>query len=488
MPLPGTALWLLLGLTVLAYANAFAGAFHFDDPAVLFGDPRLQSFSAFAAGVGETIRPFAKATFLLDRWLYGGHPAGYHALNLLLHLASGGLVYRILRHPSMKVASPAIAFWTALLFLLHPIATEAVTYISGRPTVLMTCGYLAAFLLFLEARAAAPGSSKQRVAVACASACLALSLLAKEVALVFPVLLVLYEAVIGRLRQQQPGAGGMLLRAHLPLTGVVFAFLAYAALHDRYAFLFRYSLHLRDGTTNLLTQANAVAYSLTLFARPALLNFDHDMPLTTSVLQGPTLLSIAVLAGLVVAALACARRAPLASFGILWFFLHLLPTNSVLPRYGVLSERNLYLPSIGLYLAVTAATVSLARWIGERRWFRAERWGSGRYARGAVRALQVALVAGLVALTAGRNVLYADPVAFWSDAVAKSPQKARPRTNLGRAYLAAGDLDQAMAQFRMALALDRLDRAAQESLLSTWELATRLHAPPSGSGAEPGGR
>jgi len=353
----GAAPWLLLSLTLLAYANSFAGAFYFDDPAVLFGDRRLQSFSAFAASVGETIRPFAKATFLLDRWLYGGRPAGYHALNLLLQLASGGLVYRILRHPSMKVGSPAIAFWTALLFLLHPIATEAVTYISGRPTVLMTCGYLAAFLLFLEARAAAPGSSKQRVAVACASACLAVSLLAKEVALVFPVLLILYEAVIGRLRQQQPGAGGMLLRAHLPLAGVVLAFLAYAALHDRYAFLFRYSLHLRDGYTNLLTQANAVTYALTLFARPAQLNFDHDMPLTTSVLQGPTLLSIAALAGLVVTAFACARRAPLVSWGILWFFLHLLPTNSVLPRYDVLSERNLYLPSIGLYLAVTVATV-----------------------------------------------------------------------------------------------------------------------------------
>jgi hypothetical protein len=74
--------------------------------------------------------------------------------------------------------------------------------------------------------------------------------------------------------------------------------------------------------------------------------------------------------------------------GILWFFLHLLPTNSVLPRYDVLSERNLYLPSIGLYLAVTAATVSLARWVGERRWFDAERGGSERYARAAVCALR----------------------------------------------------------------------------------------------------
>jgi hypothetical protein len=82
--------------------------------------------------------------------------------------------------------------------------------------------------------------------------------------------------------------------------------------------------------------------------------------------------------------------------------------------------------------------------------------------------------------SSSRCALYADPVAFWSDAVAKSAQKARPRTSLGRTYIAAGDLDQAMEQFRFALTLDRLDRAAQENLLFTWEPATRLDAPPGG--------
>ena len=146
MPPRRTELWLLLALGVLAYANSFAGAFYFDDPAVLLADPRLQSFGAFAASVSETIRPFTKATFLVDRWLYGHRPAGYHALNLVLHLASGLLVYRILTHRTFG-ADRQIAFWTTLLFLLHPIATETVTYISGRPTGLMTCAYLAAFLL-----------------------------------------------------------------------------------------------------------------------------------------------------------------------------------------------------------------------------------------------------------------------------------------------------------------------------------------------------
>src|SRR5512137_1420573 len=83
------AVWLLLGLTLAAYANSFAGAFLFDDYAVVLGDPRLQSVEAFREGAGTAIRLATKATFLVDRWFYGDRPAGYHALNVLLHLVSG---------------------------------------------------------------------------------------------------------------------------------------------------------------------------------------------------------------------------------------------------------------------------------------------------------------------------------------------------------------------------------------------------------------
>jgi len=335
----------------------------------------------------------------------------------------------------------------------------------------MTCAYLAAFLLFLEARGAEPGSRRQLVTLAWGMVCLALSLLAKEVAIVFPALLLLYEAVLGR--PQRAGRAALLLRVHLPLSAVVALYLTYAAFHERYAFLFQYSLRLRDWTDNLLTQANTVAYAMTLFVRPAQLNFDHDLPLYTSALQGPTPWSIATLTGLVVAALLLARRAPLVAFGILWFFLHLLPTNSILPRYDLLSERNLYLPSIGLYLAATASAIAITRRLSARvasvgvaGWVAS----GGRVVAGSMLA---ALALGLVGLTLSRNALYADPVAFWSDAVAKSPHKARPHTNLGQAWYEAGDLERALEQFRIALALDPLDRVAQQNLLQTWNRITQ---------------
>ncbi len=80
---------------------------------------------------------------------------------------------------------------------------------------------------------------------------------------------------------------------------------------------------------------------------------------------------------------------------------------------------------------------------------------------------------GLVGATVSRNALYADPVAFWSDAVGKSPRKARPHTNLGHAWFVAGDLDRAIREFRLALALDPLDQVAQRNLLEAWKLKTQ---------------
>ena len=177
------------------------------------------------------------------------------------------------------------------------------------------------------------------------------------------------------------------------------------------------------------------------------------------------------------AAVVLARRAPLFSFGILWFLLHLLPTNSILARYDLLSERNLYLPSIGLYLAAAAAASGFMRWLSARL-------GTGnvggswvpRCGRVVAWSTLAALVVGLVGTTVSRNAVYADPVTFWSDAVGKSPRKARPHTNLGYAWFVAGDVDRAIEQFRMALALDPLDAVAQHDLLEAWTRKTQLGA------------
>jgi hypothetical protein len=464
------ALRALLLLAVGAYADACAGVFLFDDRAVILDDARLESPVAFVEHAGQTIRPFTKLTFLIDRQLYGTRPAGYHLLNVLLHLASGVFAWSIVRRLG---ASGEVAFWSTALFLLHPIGTEAVTYISGRPTSLMTCCYLAAFFLFLKAREPGAHGWSWRVLVASACGCVALSLLAKETAVVFPALLALYEALRRQLEAgPEHGADTSPSRAvavHLAFGTVALIFLAAAANHTRYVYLFRYGLDLRGVWENLVTEITAVAYALTLFLWPPRLNFDHDIAVSASLLAPGPLAALCALALLVGVAFATARRHPLVTFGILWFFIHLLPTNSVFPRYDILSERNLYLPSVGLYLAGVVAASAAAR--------RAAEWVEARHpagARGAARlrgtgsVMAALLVIALAGATAARNHLYSDPVLFWADAARKSPGKARPHTNLGCAWFEAGQIDRAIDEFRSAIALDPTDPVAQRNLRVAW--------------------
>ncbi len=453
---------LLVAATALAYLNSFQGAFHLDDVTIL-ADSRLENLSRYVSRLDGMIRPILRLTFLADRALWGGNPAGYHLLNLLLHLGSGLFVYvtvlRLANEAPAHGAGPvtAVPFWTALLFLVHPIGTETVTYVSGRATGLMAFFYLAGLYLYLRAtqsRAASPLSPTYLGAIAC----FLLALLSKEIAVTFPLALLLIEVVVRGHR----GADlrDRFRRFQLPAWGVLAAYLAAAAFHPRYVYLLEVSFGIRPVYDNLLTQANVVVYALSLFPLPGRLNIEHDLPLYSSVLAWPTPAALMLLLGLLASAVLLVRRNPLAAFGLFWFFLQLLPTNSVLPRYDLLSERNLYLAAPGLILALASLGVAGAVKVG--------RWIERPVLVRALRVLPWAFVSVLVALTLARNALYADPVAFWSDAVRKAPAKARAHINLGHAYYQQGAYDRAIDEFRIALTLDRDSPVAQANLLAAW--------------------
>jgi tetratricopeptide (TPR) repeat protein len=306
----------------------------------------------------------------------------------------------------------------------------------------MTFAYLAALHLYLRGRHGM------------ALAAFGVALLAKETAITFPLALLLVDFVArgdrgsalphARLRG---GPRAAFVRHHLPFWGVLAAFLAAAVFHPRYGHLLDTSLAIRPVLENLAAQVNVVAYALTLFVLPDRLNLVHEWP---------TAFSLLALLALPAAALV-ARRDKLAAFGILWFFLQVLPTQSVLPRIEPLSERNLYLASMGLFLAAASlACRRIERWEGPKRLL--------------ATAVPAAVVAALVAVTLSRNALYADPVAFWTQTVARAPGSASAHVNLGHAHYLAGDLDKSIAEFRRALALERDNPVAQSNLAAAWRM------------------
>ncbi len=444
---------LLVTVAVVTYAGARHGDFQFDDAFTIFLNPHLDRLDTFIAHLDHMVRPVLYGTFLLDRSLYGTGASGYHLLNLLLHLGSGLLVYRIFVR-AVTEETRLVPFWVALLFLIHPLQTETVTYISGRASGLMAFFYLSAFFLYIRASEyQGPGYARKSYFVG-AVLSLLLSLASKESAVTFPLALLIWDVLIRRLR----GASlrSTILSHHLPFWIILFLAAVWAWSHPRYSALAQFSFQLRPIRDNMLSEAHAAAYALLLFIWPWKQNFDHDLPQFHSLFQWPLPLDLMLLGGLATVTLLMVRRHPLISFGIGWFFLQLLPT-SLIPRSDLLSERNLYLASIGMFLVTAVLCSYLAQRI-------ATVLPRPRLVQVVGLSLASAVVLTLCFMTFQRNELYRDPVLLWSDTVEKSPQKARPHNNLGHAYALHDDWDLAIEEFRTAARLDLDYALAQKNL------------------------
>lgn len=447
---PSAFVPILFTVTVINYLSAFYGDFQYDDSLTILKNPHLDSFNAFIGHLDHMVRPVLYATFLIDRSLYGLNPAGYHLLNLLLHLGCGLLLYRILTS-ALSDEAATIPLWTTLLFLIHPIATETVTYISGRASGLMTFFYLLALYLYSQASRQSNGGRRLYLSGALASFLLAIG--SKETAVTFPLVLLLWDWLITGKRGSYIHA--TLVSHHLPFWIVLVLAAAWAWSHPRYPALAEFSFTIRPFGEHLLSELHATAYALLLLFSSWNQNFDHDVPVFHSLTQWPLPLDLLLLSVVMAGAFSSARRLPLFAFGMGWFFIQLLPT-SLIPRNDLLSERNLYLPAMGPLLAIVALGSHLIRrlltiirrpalvWLGS--------------------AVLVTSLIGLSLFTYQRNLLYQDRLLLWSDAVRKSPNKARPHNNLGYAYSLHGDWDRAIEQFRIAAQLDPNYVLAQENL------------------------
>jgi hypothetical protein len=444
---------LLCAATVSVYLVAFQGSFHYDDSVTIIENPHLDRWQTFVGHFDHMVRPVLNATFLLDRSLYGTNPLGYHLLNVLFHLGSGLLLYRILTH-AVADERTSVPFWTVLIFLIHPVATETVTYISGRASGLMAFFYLVSLFLYIKASEHQQTVSIRRLHLSGAVLFFLLAIGSKETAVTLPIILLLWDVLIRRLRGFQLSTA--VVSHHSPFWAILFLATLWAWNHPRYIALAEFSLNIRPLWDNLLSELHAWAYALVLIFTPWNQNFDHDLPVFHSLTQWPLPLDLLLLSAAVAAGLLSWRRSPLVAFGLGWVFIQLIPT-SLIPRNDLLSERNLYLPSIGLLLAIVALGSSLIRYL-------VTILPRPRLVQFGSMSVATALVILLCLFTFQRNQLYQNRVSLWSDTVRKSPNKARPHNNLGYAYALQGDWDRAIEEFRTAARLDPDFMLAQQNL------------------------
>ena len=444
---------ILVTATVATYTGAWHGDFQFDDVHSILENPHIEHWQTFFGHLDHMVRPVLYATFLVDWSLYGSNATGYHFLNLLLHLGSGLLVYRILSR-AVTDKSSHLPFGAALVFLIHPIQSETVTYISGRASSLMAFFYLLALALYIKTTRFQRDSLPNRRYLFGALVSFALALGSKEPAMTFPFTLLLWDTVIGG--GDRTELRKLFFSCHLPFWLVLLAAGAWAGWHPRYSALAQFSFTLRPLWDNGLSEVHATVYALFLFFSPWNQNFDHDLPVFHSLSQWPLPLDLLLLSAAVGTGLLSRRRFPLVTFGLGWFFIQLLPT-SLIPRNDLLSERNLYLASMGFFLAVMALGSSLIHGlIAAPQYSRLVRITAG--------SLSITLILALCLATVQRNALYRDPLLLWSNTVMKSPQKARAHNNLGHFYAQRGNWDRAIDEFRIAARLDPEYVVAQENL------------------------
>jgi protein O-mannosyl-transferase len=439
--------WLLvIGLLAVAalaaYHNTFSAPFVLDDESCITENPTIRHFgTAFAPpGDGVTVsgRPLLNLSLAVNYAIGGEDVWSYHALNLGIHfLAAGalfGIVRRTLGRPILRQrfggAQLPLAAAVAVIWLLHPLQTESVTYVIQRAESL--AGLFCLLTLYAFIRSAENFSPRAALAWRSVSwlACL-LGMATKETVAVLPPLVLLYDLTFVCDR-----TGGGLAEAWRQRRGY---YLALASTWLLLALLV-IGTGLRGGTvggraalapfTYLQTQCHAVVLYLKLCFWPHPLVFDYGRWIVRgfAAVWPQALLLTALLIG---TAIALWRRLA-AGFAGAWFFVILAPTSSILPIASqTMAEHRMYLP--------LAAVVALAV--------------AGLYALFGRRSLLLwpVLAIGLGWMTFARNKTYASDLSLWRDTVEKVPHSARARYNLSIAYTKRGEYAQAAEQGEAAL-------------------------------------
>ncbi|MBA8887171.1 tetratricopeptide (TPR) repeat protein [Dokdonella fugitiva] len=425
----GLALIILVAAVLVAYANALSASYQFDDFAAILAHPSARSLAGWWHAL-PGIRPLLKLGYALTFDLGGGAVA-IHATNIAIHAANACLLWALWRRWLPRLAPSlgrveAAAWLAAVLFALHPAATEAVTYASGRSISLAATFVLAAVLADDVAR-----ERPSRRALAWIGPVLfALALAVRETALVMPAIPLL-----------RAWARGDPLRATLrslwPYALVLAAAALAAIATPGYHVFFGVSLSTRSLAGQAMGQLLAHAYLITHSLAGAT-NIDPDLRVPAA-WSGTLSASLLLLATLVATMLAARRRLPWLAFAIGWYFLQLAPANSLLPRLDLANDRHVYLALAGPMLALACV---FARAAGRAH---------GRVPAGVAACM---LCATFAVATWKRNADYRSEVALWQATVRDSPRKARAWLNLGYAYRLDGDAPRAAGAYRCALALD----------------------------------
>ncbi len=450
-------------LIVLVYGNTILNSFHFDDIPSILEKPWIRGLDKiphFILSVFE--RPLIILSFNLNYAISEFAVWSYHIFNICLHILATTLVYKLvqqimffLRDLSNQKHSYNFSwpFFTALVFALHPLSTQSVTYISSRSSILVTIFYLGGLYLFFKGFGERKFNGKAGRGYFLGSGLLFfLGVLSKEIIVTLPAALFLFHYYF--ISRESPGKWlSTNLKWILLLAIPLLAGVGYKQFVGG-GFLSASSADLSSSTW-LLTQTAVVPFEyIRKLLFPFNLNIDINFPILRNWLSPLNWLGIFTL-GLVMALwLRISTRLDknnlwqiekrCAGFGMGWIFLTLLPTSSFIPLLDVAVEHRTYLPMVGFALLLTSVfnKAACSKFNTKSR---------------IVSPVQIGMLSILILFSLGvmdRNKVWKDELTLWADAKSKSPGIVRPYNNLGEAHDKLGNFDKAIEEFQMALKIN----------------------------------
>ncbi len=435
------ALGVVLASTAVAYRGVVANGFVLDDLHSVARNPSIRSWahaaswftSPYAASQSKesaNYRPVLVASYAVDEAVWGESPAGFHATNLLLHLA----VVTIVLFLAWRLWGQwGAALGTAAWMSLHPINAEAVNYIAARSSVLMTLGVVGAVLAY-DASVGAGGRARTlRLGSALVLAAVALG--AKEAAAVLPLLILIWD----RARFGDAATWASSAKRSLPFWGLVALWLVVrgAIMADTP----------RAASAGSMVQAVFFGAKIVLTGLwhsvwPAGLAIDYGWPVEIGGGEGVALLAgVAVMIAVAWGLFRVDRRL---GWCLAWFGATLMPLMALpfITRLTLYQDHRVYLGEVGIALIAGRLVASAARAVAGRTTLRVP-----------VALAAVGLVVAALSADRIRTAVWADADSLWDDTLAKYPDSAMARNEHGLRLLNDGRLDEAEREFQAALRL-----------------------------------
>ena len=419
----------MLGLAI--YANALNGEFIWDDQDLVRNNMYIKNFShlprVFSGKVTSDtdkksgfFRPLQMLTYMVDYALWGLNVRGYHLTNILLHILAALSLYWLI---NLILSDNLLALLSGILFLVHPVHSEAVCYISGRADPLALVFMLSCLILYIKL-----SSSKNTALYILMLLSYALALLSKENSLILPGIILLYH--YGARKQ-------LALARFLPLLGMAVAYILLRLTVLRHLF---FDI---PWSTNLLQRIPGFFVAITNYVRIMLLPLNLHMEYANilfPITHPQAITGILIFLFLLIYAFATKKTDRFALFCILWFFIALLPYSNLYPLNAYMAEHWLYLPSIGFLLLIAGGLTYIYR--------RKGRWPI------VAATLAASLLAAYSLLTIKQNTYWSKPLTFYKRTLKYTPGNAALHNKLGLAYHNINQLQEAINSYVDTIEID----------------------------------